>query len=96
MYAIRSYYVWFIVSPHNPLKEKKTLLDDYQRLELVRLAVEDDERFRVSDIEFRMPQPSYTIDTLTYLKEKYPDREFQLVMGSDGLKTFRKWSYNFV
>lgn len=83
--------LWFIVSPHNPLKEKKTLLDDYQRLELVRLAVEDDERFRVSDIEFRMPQPSYTIDTLTYLKEKYPDREFQLVMGSDGLKTFRKW-----
>ncbi len=83
--------LWFVVSPQNPLKEKTSLLDDYQRLELVRLATEDDERFRVSDIEFHMPHPSYTIDTLTYLGEKYPDREFQLVMGSDGLKTFNKW-----
>jgi len=83
--------LWFVVSPHNPLKEKKTLLDDYQRLELVRLATEDDERFRVSDIEFHMPQPSFTIDTLIYLGEKYPDREFRLVMGSDGLKTFKRW-----
>ncbi|MFZ5940316.1 MAG: nicotinate (nicotinamide) nucleotide adenylyltransferase [Bacteroidota bacterium] len=83
--------LWFVLSPHNPLKDKKSLLDDYQRLELVRLATEDDERFRVSDIEFHLPQPSYTIDTLSYLAEKYPDREFILVMGADGLKTFRKW-----
>jgi nicotinate-nucleotide adenylyltransferase len=83
--------LWFVVSPQNPLKEKKTLLADYHRLELTRLAVEDDERFAVSDIEFSMPRPSYTIDTLTYLSEKYPGREFMLIMGSDGLKTFHRW-----
>jgi nicotinate-nucleotide adenylyltransferase len=85
--------LWFVVSPQNPLKEKKSLLADYHRLEMVRLAVEDDERFRVSDIEFRLPRPSYTIDTLTYLEEKFPAREFQLVMGSDGLRTFHKWKH---
>ena len=84
--------LWFVVSPQNPLKEKKTLLADYHRLELTRLAIKDDEeRFDVSDIEFRMPKPSYTIDTLTYLGEKYPGREFSLIMGADGLKTFSKW-----
>lgn len=83
--------LWFVVSPQNPLKEKKSLLKDYHRLEMVRLAVEDDDRFRASDIEFRLPTPSYTIDTLTYLGEKYPGREFQLVMGADGLRTFHKW-----
>ncbi len=85
--------LWFVVSPHNPLKEKKTLLKDYHRLEMVRLAVEDDDRFRVSDIEFKLPTPSYTIDTLAYLEEKNPGREFQLVMGADGLKTFHKWKH---
>lgn len=85
--------LWFVVSPQNPLKEKKSLLQDYHRLEMVRLAIEDDERFRASDIEFRLPTPSYTIDTLAYLEEKYPDREFQLVMGSDGLRTFHKWKH---
>jgi nicotinate-nucleotide adenylyltransferase len=85
--------LWFVVSPQNPLKEKKSLLQDYHRLEMVRLAVEDDDRFRVSDIELRLPTPSYTIDTLTYLMEKYPDREFQLVMGADGLRTFHKWKH---
>lgn len=83
--------LWFVVSPQNPLKEKRTLLPDYQRLELVRLATEDDDRIRVSDIEFSMPKPSYTIDTLTYLSEKYPDRQFFLIMGADGLRTFHKW-----
>lgn len=83
--------LWFVVSPQNPLKEKKSLLKDYHRLEMVRLAVEDDDRFRVSDIEFKLPTPSYTIDTLTYLEEKHPAREFQLVMGADGLHTFHKW-----
>jgi nicotinate-nucleotide adenylyltransferase len=83
--------LWFVVSPQNPLKEKKSLLQDYHRLEMVRLAVEEDDRFKVSDIEFKLPTPSYTIDTLTYLQEKYPGREFQLVMGADGLRTFHKW-----
>jgi nicotinate-nucleotide adenylyltransferase len=85
--------MWFIVSPHNPLKEKKSLLKDYHRLEMVRLAVEEDDRFRASDIEFKLPTPSYTIDTLTYLEEKHPTREFQLVMGADGLRTFHKWKH---
>jgi nicotinate-nucleotide adenylyltransferase len=85
--------LWFVVSPQNPLKEKKSLLQDYHRLEMVRLAVEDDDRFRASDIEFRLPTPSYTIDTLTYLEEKYPGREFQLVMGADGLLSFHKWKH---
>lgn len=83
--------LWFIVSPQNPLKQKKTLLEDYHRLELTRLAVDDDDRFYVSDIEFNMPKPSFTIDTLAYLSEKFPGREFQLVMGADGLRTFSKW-----
>jgi len=85
--------LWFVVSPQNPLKEKHSLLADYHRLEMVRLAVEEDDRFRASDIEFRLPKPSYTIDTLTYLEEKYPEREFQLIMGGDGLRTFHKWKH---
>jgi nicotinate-nucleotide adenylyltransferase len=85
--------LWFVVSPHNPLKEKKNLLQDYHRLEMVRLAIDDDERFRASDIEFKLPTPSYTIDTLAYLEEKNPGREFKLVMGADGLRTFHKWKH---
>ena len=83
--------VWFVVSPQNPFKEKKSLLADNHRLALVRNAIEDDIRFWVTDIEFKMPQPSYTIDTLTYLEEKYPDKEFVLLAGSDQLPTFDKW-----
>jgi len=85
--------LWFVVSPQNPLKEKKSLLKDYHRLEMVRLAVEEDDRFRASDIEFHLPTPSYTIDTLAYLEEKHPGIEFQLVMGADGLRTFYKWKH---
>ncbi len=85
--------LWFVVSPQNPLKEKKTLLKDHHRLEMVRLALADDNRFRVSDIEFKLPIPSYTIDTLAYLGEKYPGHEFQLVMGADQLRTFRRWKH---
>ncbi len=85
--------LWFVVSPQNPLKGKKSLLQDYHRLEMVRLAIEEDERFRASDIEFRLPRPSYTIDTLAYLEEKHPGTEFQLIMGADGLKTFHKWKH---
>jgi nicotinate-nucleotide adenylyltransferase len=83
--------VWFIVSPHNPLKEKSTLLADHHRLAMANIAVEDDPRFRASNIEFHLPQPSYTIDTLTYLSEKYPDKEFVLIAGSDNLPSFHKW-----
>ncbi|RLD61825.1 MAG: nicotinic acid mononucleotide adenylyltransferase [Bacteroidetes bacterium] len=83
--------VWFVVSPQNPFKEKKSLLDDHHRLALARIAVEDDLRFWVSDMEFNMPKPSYTIDTLTYLEEKYPDNQFILLAGSDQLPNFHKW-----
>lgn len=83
--------LWFVVSPQNPLKNKNTLLADYHRLELARLAIDDDERFDVCDIEFKMPKPSYTIDTLTYLSEKYINRKFFMIMGADGLKTFHHW-----
>ena len=71
--------VWFIVSPHNPLKEKSTLLSDQYRLEMVEAAIEGDDRFRVLDIEFRMPRPSYTIDTLTRLSEKHPEQALLLL-----------------
>jgi len=83
--------VWFVVSPHNPLKEKSTLLADYHRLELVYRAVDDYPGFRVSDIEFRMPKPSYTIDTLVRLEEKHPGHSFTLICGADALQSFRKW-----
>jgi nicotinate-nucleotide adenylyltransferase len=83
--------VWFVVSPHNPLKKKETLLADHHRLSLARLAIEDNDRLKASDIEFKLPVPSYTIDTLTHLKEKYPKNEFCLVMGEDNLYTLHKW-----
>src|SRR5690606_23404558 len=70
--------VWLIVSPQNPFKETASLLNEYHRLHLARLAFADDTRIRVSDIEFRLPRPSYTIDTLTYLQEKYPHHEFSI------------------
>jgi nicotinate-nucleotide adenylyltransferase len=83
--------VWFVVSPQNPFKVSGTLLKEYHRLHLVRLAIEDNNQLKVSDVEFKLPKPSYTIDTLTYLKEKYPRHEFSIVMGSDGLKNIEKW-----
>jgi len=83
--------IWFVVSPQNPLKEKKGLLADYHRLAMVNIAVEDDARIRSCNIEFKMPQPSYTIDTLAYLGEKYPDRHFVLIGGTDILPSFHKW-----
>jgi len=83
--------IWFIISPHNPLKEKKSLLADYHRLEMVHLALHDDYDMRANDIEFRLPQPSYTIDTLTYLQEKYPDYELAIIMGGDSLGSLHKW-----
>lgn len=83
--------IWFVVSPQNPLKPKESLLDDRDRLYLAQLAIGDDPRFRVSDIEFTLPQPSYTIDTLAYLAERYPSRKFKLIMGEDNLNTLHKW-----
>lgn len=82
---------WFVVTPQNPLKQKANLLNDFDRLEMVKMAVEGDERMQVSDIEFYLPKPSYTIDTLTYLKERNPNRNFKILMGSDNLDNFSKW-----
>jgi nicotinate-nucleotide adenylyltransferase len=83
--------VWFVVSPHNPLKKKETLLADHHRLYMAQLAIGDNDRLKASDIELRLPVPSYTIDTLSYLKEKYPKYTFCLVMGEDNLYTLHKW-----
>ena len=83
--------VWLVVSPHNPLKEKSDLINMYDRLEMAKLATEDAINIRVSDVELKLPQPSYTIDTLAYLHEKYPEHEFSLIMGSDNLTSIKKW-----
>lgn len=83
--------VWLVVSPHNPLKKKSTLANDYDRLHLVNLAIGDTLNLKASDIEFSLPKPSYTIDTMTYLTEKYPNIEFSLIMGGDNLASITKW-----
>ncbi|KGE14682.1 nicotinate (nicotinamide) nucleotide adenylyltransferase [Sphingobacterium deserti] len=83
--------LWFVVSPQNPFKEKKSLGNMYDRLEMVNLAIEGEDKLRASDIEFNLPQPSYTVDTLVHLREKFPDKEFQLIMGEDNLQSFQKW-----
>jgi nicotinate-nucleotide adenylyltransferase len=83
--------VWLVVSPQNPLKPSKALLNEYHRLHLVNVAIEDDAFLKASDIEFHLPRPSYTIDTLTYLKEKYPQHRFSIIMGSDSLLNITQW-----
>lgn len=83
--------VWFVVSPQNPLKETTSLLNENHRLHLVRLAIENEPKFKASNIEFTMPRPSYTIDTLVYLQEKYPQHEFSIVLGSDSFLNIKKW-----
>lgn len=83
--------VWLVVTPHNPLKKKSTLLDDYHRLQMVYLATEDYPKLKPSDIEFKLPQPNYTVTTLVHLEEKYPHHEFSLIMGEDNLKSLHKW-----
>ena len=83
--------LWFIISPHNPLKRKKSLLESHHRYDMAMLAIKDEERFQASDIEFRLPQPSYTIHTLTYLQERHPKDRFVLIMGSDNLESIHKW-----
>jgi nicotinate-nucleotide adenylyltransferase len=88
--------LWFVISPQNPLKKSSSLLEDHKRRTLLEIALEDDIRFRICDIEFKLPKPSYTVDTLAYLKELNPTREFVLIMGSDGLPTFGKWKNHAV
>lgn len=83
--------VWFVVTPHSPFKKKNSLLDDHQRLEMVYRATKDYSKLKQSDIEFKLPQPNYTVNTLAHLEEKYPDHEFALIMGEDNLKSFHKW-----
>ena len=83
--------LWFVVSPQNPLKKKEDLLDDDERLKMVQLAVGDDPRFCVSDIEMHLPTPSYTINTLAALSEQYPDCQFVFICGMDSLQNFRNW-----
>ena len=97
--ALANYFVefcglkelWFVISPHNPLKDKGTLLHHRHRMLMVNLAIDGSKKLKASTIEFKLPQPSYTINTLTHLKEKYPKKNFALIMGSDNLKTFHKW-----
>jgi nicotinate-nucleotide adenylyltransferase len=83
--------VWFMVSPHNPLKESSSLLNEHHRYHLVQLAVEPEPRFRASNMEFSLPRPSYTIDTMTHLKERYPEHQFSIIMGSDSYQNISKW-----
>lgn len=83
--------LWLVISPQNPLKKKSSLLNEYDRLKMVELALKDTLKIKPCDIEFRLPKPSYTIDTLTYLKEKNPQKDFVLIAGTDNFKSFHKW-----
>ena len=83
--------IWFVVSPQNPLKSESALLNEYHRLYLVRVATENDTRIRASDIEFGLPRPSYTVNTLAYLSEKFPENKFCMIMGSDSFQNLHKW-----
>jgi nicotinate-nucleotide adenylyltransferase len=83
--------VWLVVTPQNPLKKKTSLLEDYHRLAMVKIAIDDNTKLRASDIEFTLPKPSYTVNTLVYLREKYPEKKFALIMGEDNLRTLHKW-----
>ncbi len=83
--------VWMVVTPHNPFKKKNTLLDNHHRLELVYRATEDFDNIKPSDIEFKLPQPNYTVTTLAHISEVYPTKEFSLIMGEDNLNSFHKW-----
>ena len=83
--------VWLVISPQNPLKPSNTLLNEYHRLHLVQKAIEDNPKLKASDVEFRLPKPSYTIDTLLFLKEKYPKHKFSVVMDSDSYQNINNW-----
>lgn len=89
--------VWFVVSPQNPFKQSANLLNAYHRLALVQLAIEAEPKLKASDIEFRLPQPSYTVNTLAYLQEKYPAHQFAIIMGSDSFENLVKWkNYEYI
>lgn len=83
--------IWFVVSPQNPLKESQSLLNEFDRLHLVELAIENNSKFRASNVEFHMPKPSYTIDTLTYLSEKFKLEHFTVIIGSDSYQNLHRW-----
>lgn len=83
--------IWFIISPQNPFKQNNSLLNEYDRLHLARLALQDDVRMKALDIEFSLPKPSYTANTLTYLKEKYPKNNFTVIVGSDSFQNINNW-----
>lgn len=83
--------VWFVVSPHNPFKDKNTLLQDSDRLTLVKIAIQGCELLQVCDVEFRLPQPSYTVNSIEHLIKNYPEHEFSIIMGADNLSCFDKW-----
>ena len=83
--------VWFVVSPQNPFKQSASLLNEYHRLHLIKSAIDSENNLRASSVEFNMPKPSYTVDTLAYLKEKHPEHEFSILMGSDGFQNLNKW-----
>ncbi|MBX2914261.1 MAG: nicotinate-nucleotide adenylyltransferase [Cyclobacteriaceae bacterium] len=83
--------VWFVVSPQNPLKPSKGLLHEFDRYDMVKAAIADNYKLEVSDAEFHLPKPSYTIHTLAYLKEKHPAKEFKVIVGGDNLENFSKW-----
>lgn len=88
--------VWFVISPQNPFKQSASLLNEHNRLHLVQLAIEGENKLRASSVEFGLPKPSYTVDTLAYLTEKYPDHEFAILMGSDGFENLHKWKNHSV
>ena len=89
--------IWMVVTPHNPHKQKNTLLDDYQRLHLVNLAIEEYPKIKATDVEFKLSQPNYTVNTLAHLKDKFPQHEFSLIMGEDNLKSLHKWkNYEYI
>ena len=89
--------IWLVVTPHNPHKKKESLLDDYQRLHMVNLAIEDYLNIKSSTIEFGLPQPNYTVNTLAHLTEKFPNNQFSIIMGEDNLNTLHKWkNYNYI
>lgn len=83
--------IWMVVTPHNPHKQKNSLLDDYHRLEMVHLATKEYPKIKPSDIEFKLPQPNFTVHTLAHLQEKFPHYEFALIMGEDNLNSLHKW-----
>lgn len=83
--------VWFVVSPQNPFKSSSFLLNQYHRLHMIKSAIDGENKLRASSVEFKLPKPSFTVDTLAYLKEKHPAHRFSLIMGSDGFKNLNKW-----